>query len=431
MSKHIASKINDLLAGFYHPELKEIDLSLSRMYRFMDLLGNPHERIPRVIHVAGTNGKGSLIAYIKSILNAAGLSTHVYTSPHLVKFNERIVVKDKEIADEYLLPILEKCKEVARIQPVTFFEITTAAAFIAFSQTQADFTLLEVGMGGRLDATNIIKNPSLTAITPISFDHMEFLGDTLEKIASEKAGIIKAGAECISGLQCEEALSVIDRKCDELNAAKFFHSKQWFLDGNLYSEKRKDGLRMEIPLPSLNGGHQYQNAATAIACISRLREIHNLNISVEHIKTGIQSAIWKARMQDISNTKLATPLCGKAKLYLDGGHNQSAAKVIAENISHGSIAIVGMLKGKDANSFIKELAKKISMLIAVDIPNESKCYRKEELEEIAINLKINLNVKTANNIKSAVALASDNIKNADVIICGSLYLAGEVLNECQ
>jgi len=277
-----------------------------------------------VVHVAGTNGKGSTIAFVKSITEAAGLAVHVYTSPHLVRFNERIVVAGEVIGDEALADILEACEAANGGASITFFEVTTAAAFMAFAGTPADLVLIETGLGGRFDATNVIARPALTAITPISIDHTHFLGDTVAAIAGEKAGILKPGVECVVAAQTAEAAAVIAARASEIGAPLARHDQDWRLHGMTYADARG---AMDLPEPGLAGRHQVENAALAVACVRHLRAF---DFSAQDIVTGVRRASWPARLQRLIDGKLSELLPKNWQLWLDGGHNTAAAARLAE-----------------------------------------------------------------------------------------------------
>ncbi|MEQ1790441.1 MAG: Mur ligase family protein, partial [Rickettsiales bacterium] len=284
----MSADIERFLKQLQHPLLAGIDLSLDRMLRLLSMLRNPHKRLPPVIHVAGTNGKGSLIVYLQAIFEAAGYRVHRYTSPHLVHFSERILLQGKPIENAALEKLFRHLAPMLQQQQVTFFEAVTVAAFVAFSEKPADILLLETGLGGRLDATNVIDKPLLTAITPISMDHTEYLGETIAKIAAEKAGIIKRGVPCVVGRQgFSEVTDLIKEKADSLDAALFSLGQDWNVENHHYISNTRNILLT----PSLVGEHQYDNAATAVACIERLPQF---NISDEHIQIGLKNAVWPA-----------------------------------------------------------------------------------------------------------------------------------------
>lgn len=376
---------------------KPIDLGLERVLALLERLGNPHKKLPPVVHIAGTNGKGSTLAFLKSILEAAGYKVHRYTSPHLVAFNERIELAGKPITDEYLYTILERCREQTEGLNITFFEGTTVAALLAFAEMPADIVLLETGMGGRLDATNVIDSPRLTLLTPIAMDHMEFLGETLAAIAAEKAAIMKSGVPCITAPQTPEAMRVIEAEAERK------HSSLTIVDSGL---RRDDVL-------GLAGKHQYINAALAAACIPYLT---GFAITPEHIVTGLQNARWPARLQPIRYH-------GK-DLWLDGGHNPAGGRAIAEWAKDKApiTLICGMMGRKDIEGFLSPLAPYCAEVIAIPVPGEPDSAKPEEIAAAARKLDIPATV--AASAKEAAAQA-----NGTTLIAGSLYLAGSVLAE--
>ena len=416
------NEIERILQKLNHPGLNYIDLGLERVQAFLALLGSPHKKLPPVIHVAGTNGKGSLIANLHAIFEAAGYRVHRYISPHLVRFNERIVLAGKPISDDALLQVLERVYDVVKQQPVTFFEATTAAAFLAFSERPADIVLLETGMGGRLDATNVVDAPLLTAITPISLDHCNFLGTTLTAIAVEKAGIIKHGVPCVVGRQQDEASSVIAAQACDLQAPLYRMNHEWQLSGSLYQSPKRI---LELN-PSLTGGHQYDNAATAVACIDMLSPFI---FTDAQIQKGIESAVWPARLQRLTGW-YADLLPDGMELWLDGGHNPQGAQILAQWFESRGIkkihAICGMVKDKDAGGFLKILAPYIAQLYTVTIPDEPLCMPAEQLEMVAKHAGITAD--SMPSVEKALQTIAERAKTpAIVCICGSLYLAGKVL----
>lgn len=398
--------LDALLTQLNHPALPNIDLSLARMEALLAALGNPERRLPPVIHIAGTNGKGSTLAFLNAIYRAAGYSVHAYTSPHLVRFNERIQIQNTLIDDECLLKVLERVADVAALNPVTFFEATTAAAFLAFVEHRADVLLLEVGMGGRLDATNVVSNPLASVITPIGMDHMEYLGGTIAKIAAEKAGIIKAGIPCIIGKQSAEAEAVIAKCAAQLNAPLL-----------------KVDASLAIPQPSLAGAHQYDNARLAATVAKTLN--HHLAITDEHLKQGIRSAYWPARLQTLRHGPLVQAWQGQ--VVLDGGHNANAAQRLAEWIQQQSQPVtlmVGMMQRKDAGAFFAALAPHINHTICVTI-EEAGAYPAEELAAIAAANGIQ-HTTHETSLDAAVERLSPHTDGV-LLVTGSLYFAGQVL----
>lgn len=393
-----------------HP--KKIDLSLGRLERLLKALGNPEKKVPPIIHVAGTNGKGSTIAYMRGIFEAGGLKTHVYTSPHLVRFGERVRLAGKLISDEDLEALLIECEAANVGEPITFFEITTAAAFLAFSRTPADVLLLEVGLGGKLDATNVI-DPLVSVITPVSIDHVEFLGNSITEIAAEKAGIAKTERPVIIAPQTPDALTSILETAGAAEAIPLVAGYDWHLEGQTYRDWRGS---IDLPLPPLVGPHQIENAALAVAAV---RSQMLFKLSDEAIQKGIAQAQWPARMQDISAAARRT----EGSVWLDGGHNPAGAHTIASVLAAApapTVVIMGMLANKDAEGYLRAIRPEINRLIAVPVTGEA-AHSPEALAEIAANLGIE--ASTASSWRDALTgITSDRI-----LICGSLYLAGDVL----
>ena len=406
-----------------HP--KVIDLSLDRMERILAALGNPERRIPPVIHVAGTNGKGSTQAMIRAGLEAAGKRVHAYTSPHLAHFHERIRLAGELISETDLAATLEECEVANDGQPITFFEITTAAAFLAFSRIPADFTLLEVGLGGRLDATNVIDDPRLTIITPVSIDHTQFLGDTLPQIAGEKAGIIKRNVPCIVAPQAPEGRQVIEARAEALSAPLRIARQDW----DSYSEHGRlvyfdqNGL-MDLPLPNLPGPHQIVNAGTAIAA---LRE---LGFGEAEATAAVTRAEWPARMQRLTRGPLVEA-AGDCELWLDGGHNPAGGEAVAATLAamppRPTHLVCGMLNTKDVVGYMRPLAPHVRSLIAVPIPGAEATLPAEATEQAAIHA--GMVATTAPDTLDAVRRIALEEPGARILICGSLYLAGEILRD--
>src|SRR3984893_11079098 len=315
--------------GRLHPKL--IDLSLGRIERLLAALGNPQDRPPPVVHVAGTKGKGSTVATLRACLEAAGYRVHAYISPHLVRFNERIRLAGALIDDAALVSVLEEAERRNEGREITFFEITTAAAFLAFSRSPADILLLEVGLGGRLDTTNVVKLPAVTAITPVSLDHQAFLGDTIVAIAGEKAGILKPGVSAGVGPQPQEAEAVIDARAVEIGAPLSRWQSEWrcsAVDGGM--RFTGDHWQLDLPSPSLVGAHQIANAGTAIACLEQLRD---LVLPPEAVAKGLRQIEWPARLQRLTRGPLVEMMPPGWELWLDGGHNPSAGAVLAEFVA--------------------------------------------------------------------------------------------------
>ena len=415
-----------------HP--KRIDLSLGRIERLLAALGHPERRLPPVIHVAGTNGKGSTVAFMRAILEAAGQSVHVYTSPHLVRINERFRIGaaggGKLVADDELSAALAECESANCGQPITVFEIETAAAFLLFSRRPADVLLLEVGLGGRLDATNVVERPLAAAITRVSLDHRDFLGDTIAGIAAEKAGILKSGVPAAVASQVGDALTVIERQAARVKAPLTIAGEDWTATeerGRLVYQDN-DGL-LDLPAPRLYGRHQFENAGLAIAALRAA----GLKILAPAFESGMISVEWPARMQRLSGGRLAAKLPPESELWLDGGHNADGGRAIAaaladleERVSRPVVMMIGMLSSKDSEGFLRNFAGLARHVIAVSIKND-KAVPVADLAAVARGIGIPAIAR--DDIESALAAAADlGLAPAPrVIITGSLYLAGEVL----
>ena len=388
---------------------KAIDLSFRPPYlKLLEKFGNPHLSLPPVIHVAGTNGKGSIIAMLRSILEEAGYSVHAYTSPHLIRFNERIVLNGKPIEDAPLEALIDETLLHNDGQDITFFEITTAMAFAAFSRTPADICLLEVGLGGRLDCTNIIDKPAASVISAVGKDHMEYLGQTIKDIAAEKAGIIKAECPCIAGLQnYDEAYPVFEEIAHAKNAA--FHKVSPL--ENTYEQ-------------ILLGRHQRNNCAAALKTLEVIQSVFPVNDT--HIKEGLKKTRWSARLQPIDTIEL--DLTDEWQIFLDGGHNPDAAIALSAQIKDwGSDQpvhlICGMMKGKDSDGFLAPLTPLCESISFVDIPNEPLAQKAADLQALCQQGQI------YDSYRDALTDIKDNLKPGRILICGSLYLAGHVLKD--
>ncbi|KAE9632320.1 bifunctional folylpolyglutamate synthase/dihydrofolate synthase [Parasedimentitalea maritima] len=406
-----------------HPKL--MDLTLGRVWRLLEALDNPQEKLPPVIHLAGTNGKGSTQAMIRAGLEGGGKSVHAYTSPHLARFHERIRLAGELISEEHLTEILDECYEKNGGETITYFEITTVAGLLAFTRTPADYTLLEVGLGGRLDATNVIDKPELTVITPISFDHEQFLGDTLAKIAAEKAGIIKRGVPCVVGPQPEEVMDVIEATASRLGAPLIAHGQHWHVyeeHGRLVFQD-ENGL-LDLPMPALLGAHQVQNAGAALAAL------RHLGADEAACEAAMTDANWPARMQRLKSGPLVES-APQAEIWLDGGHNAAAglalAEVLAKLPKRPTHLICGMLNTKDVTGYMRPLADHADSLTAITIPGEANTLSAEDTAAAAV--KVGLTTATAEHAVAALAAIIANDPQARVLICGSLYLAGAILRE--
>ncbi|GAA6195065.1 folylpolyglutamate synthase/dihydrofolate synthase family protein [Pseudophaeobacter arcticus] len=406
-----------------HPKI--IDLTLDRVWRLLERLDNPQDKLPPVIHLAGTNGKGSTQAMIRAGLEGWGKSVHAYTSPHLARFHERIRLAGELITEQHLTEVLDECYATNGDESITYFEITTVAALLAFARTAADYTLLEVGLGGRLDATNVIAQPALTVITPISIDHEQFLGDTLTKIATEKAGIIKRGVPVVVGPQPDEALEVIEATAARLGAPLIASGQQWHVsqerDRLVFQDER--GL-LDLPMPTLLGAHQVQNAGAALAAL------RHLGADEAACEAAMTQARWPARMQRLTSGPLVAA-AGQAELWLDGGHNAAAGlaleQVLAGLPKRPTHLICGMLNTKDVSGYLAPLARQAQSLTGISIPDEVNTLPAEATQSAAQS--VGLQATTAANAAEALQAILQKAPDCRVLICGSLYLAGHILRE--
>ncbi|BDG75109.1 bifunctional folylpolyglutamate synthase/dihydrofolate synthase [Roseomonas fluvialis] len=404
-----------------HPKL--IDLSLGRMHRALAALGHPERRMPPVVHVAGTNGKGSTCAFLRAITEAAGMRAHVFTSPHLVHFHERVRLAGTLVSDADLTAALEEAEHANAGEPITVFEITTAAALLLFSRVPADVMVLEVGLGGRLDATNVVDRPVATAITSLSMDHMDFLGDTLGAIAGEKAGIIKHGVPCATGLHAPEARDVIERIAHDNAAPLLMRGRDWRCDivqgGLLFADARGS---IDLPPPGLPGPHQAENAGIAIAA---LRAWNPAWLTDTAIARGIAAAQWPARLQRLQGA-LAALLPPGFDLWLDGGHNAGAGVALAAHLDtwrdRPLHLVVGMKKGKASAEFLRPLIPYATTLTAVAEPGQHLAMSVEDIVDASGGV-----ARPGPTVAEALTRIARDGRPGRVLICGSLYLAGEVL----
>lgn len=416
-----------------HP--KKIDLSLGRVERLLEALGNPQKRLPPVIHVAGTNGKGSTVAFMRAILEAAGKSVHVYTSPHLVRFHERIRLGQKGggklVDDAELAAALSFCEKLNAGQPITFFEITTAAALKLFSEHPADYLLLEVGLGGRVDATNVVDKPAATVITPVSFDHPEFLGTTVAEIAGEKAGIIKSHVPAIIGQQVETAREVLLKQARKLGAPTTIAGEDFFAreeQGRLIFEDAH-GL-LDLPLPRLAGRHQHQNAANAVAAL----RVVEPDLPIAAIEAGLLAAEWPARLQNLNKGVITTLAPEGSEIWLDGAHNEDGARVLAQALADFEekaprplALICGSLATKDTAAFLRAFSGLAQEVLAVPVNGDHAGRTPREVAAIA-NAE-GIPAVACESLDSALRFlaARDWAAPPRILITGSLYLAGDVL----
>jgi len=419
----VGDRIDDIVARLHllYPQL--IDLSLDRLRRLLAKLGHPECQLPPVIHVAGTNGKGSTCAFLRAMAEAAGLSVHVYTSPHLVRFNERIRIAGDLVSDEVLADALETLERVNDGAPITVFEMITATALHLFAETPADLCVVEVGLGGRADATNVIDRPAACAITSISIDHREFLGDTLAAIAGEKAGIMKPGVPVVVGAQTEAALAVLSEAADRAGAPLLLRDRDWHLRpawrGFRYTDRNS---ALVLPMPSLPGAHQVDNAGIAVAAL----RASGFGVSDAAIATGIASATWPARLQRLDG-RLAAFVPPGWELWLDGGHNPGAGAALAEHLSgwtdRPTHLVVGMKRAKDTAAFLRPLLARAASVWAVAEPGQHLALSVESIVAASGGV-----ARPGPRVVDALGgIVGEDPGPARVLICGSLYLAGEVL----
>lgn len=440
-AKHSNQSLGQKLLSIYGlraSTLSSIDLGIRKPYRLLlERLGNPHQKLPPVIHVAGTNGKGSTIAFVQSILNGAGYSTHIYTSPHLISFNERIRLQGQSISDEKLEAYLDEALEMAQDLDITFFELTTAMAFKVFADHPADFILLETGLGGRLDCTNVIQKPVATVITRIGYDHIEFLGNQIDDIAFEKAGIMKKDVTCIIAKQeFDNLYAQFKQRAQEYGATLCCCGSEWDIkDGSFHSGNTQFSLN-DL---GLSGLYQRENAANAIACILSLKQSGIIDIDDTSIQSGLKKAHWSARLEKLDHGHLAGLLPQGWELWLDGGHNEMAGQALAAQINHWQSTdhkklhvICAMMNHKDAKSFFKPVIQDASSVQIIPINQEDAAYKPEQLADILKPLYDD--VKTAQSLESAIEIAvhdHNDQAGGRILICGSLYLAGQVLKNDQ
>ncbi|KMO12862.1 bifunctional folylpolyglutamate synthase/dihydrofolate synthase [Methylobacterium platani] len=427
-----------LMARFLALHPRTIDLSLGRIERLLAALGHPERRLPPVIHVAGTNGKGSTIATMRAILEAGGLAAHVYTSPHLVRFHERIrlgaVGGGRFVPEERLAEAFARCEAVNAGAPITVFEITTAAALLLFSEAPADVLLLEVGLGGRVDATNVIDRPACAVVTPIGRDHAEYLGDTVEAVAGEKAGIFKRGCPAVIAPQdYAQADAVLCARAEAVGAGPILVGNQ---DFSAHEERGRlvyqdeDGL-LDLPRPKLAGRHQIVNAGTAIAA---LRAAGFGDIGTDAFEAGLAAIEWPGRLQRLRQGRLAGLVPPGSELWLDGGHNIDGGRILSAAMADlqergdAPLVLVSALLGtKDAEGFLANFSGLARFLVAVPLPGQMAARPAEEVAEIAG--RVGLSAATAPSLEAALTSLRDRAweRPPRVLICGSLYLAGAVL----
>jgi dihydrofolate synthase/folylpolyglutamate synthase len=426
--------LGDVVARVSKLHPSKIDLTLDRMQRILARLDHPERRLPPVIHVAGTNGKGSTVAYLRAILEAAGLKVHVYTSPYLVRLNECVRLAGTLVSDEDLRDALLECERANGGEPITEFEMKTAAAFLLFAKVPADVLLLEVGLGGRLDSTNVVETPLTCVITPIGIDHVEFLGNSLIQIAGEKAGIIKRGVPVIAAEQLPEAQAVIEQRAKQMRSPLHVAGQDWHVGverGRLvYQDER--GL-LDLAAPRLFGRHQFDNAGLAIATLRTQTRFRIGNAAYER---GVTGAEWPARMQRLTSGKLVDQAPRDSEIWLDGGHNADGGRVAAaalgdleERVSRPLVLIVGMMGNKDAKGFLANFAGLTRHIIVVPIPETEAAMPPDVLADAvrALGMRVEAAANVAAALQSLTRLAYEIPPR--ILIAGSLYLAGYVLAE--
>jgi len=415
--KSKTEKLLDELVGL-HP--KYIDLSLNRVNKLLDKLGNPHHNLPKTIHIAGTNGKGSVQSFIRNIIVANGYSCDAYISPHLYKFNERIIINNKEISTKKLYETLKIVKKINNNNPITFFEITTAVGFLLFSKSKSDFLILETGLGGRLDATNILKNKICSIITPISFDHEEFLGKSIEKITKEKLGITKKSNYILISKQSNVVNKIIKNNIPK-NKTIFYYGKDYNINkilDNKYEFRFKD-KKLYIQKPKLNGNHQIENASVACACIYILKDL-GIKFKTKLINNSIKNTSWPGRLEKFKYKNKT--------IIFDGSHNIDGAKKLNIFLKESKIkplVVFGMLNNKKLNSFLKILKKQIKFILAVEIPNEKNSFKTNEIKKACLNQSIEC--KEIKDFKKIFNIIKKT-KDSKILITGSLYLVGKLRN---
>ncbi|MBO6519070.1 MAG: bifunctional folylpolyglutamate synthase/dihydrofolate synthase [Rhodospirillales bacterium] len=403
------------------------------MERILAALGHPENQLPPVVHVTGTNGKGSVLAFLRAMLEAAGLRVHVYTSPHLVHFHERIRLAGELISEDHLSAVLDECEAVNAGEEITYFEITTAAAFLAFSRTPADVVLLENGLGGRLDATNVVARPAATAITPVSMDHQQFLGNSLAEIATEKAGIIKPNVPCIVGPQHPDAMDVIVGHTEARGAPLL----EWGVNWRAHPDEAGRGMVFEhhgtsvaLPMPALPGAHQIVNAGHAAAIA---RTLDFVDVTDRHIETGLGNVDWPARLQRLKAGPILDALPDDWEVWLDGGHNPDAGETIARFAGaqwndRPLFLIAGMINSKHPSGYFRPLADVAESVRCVTIPGEDAAIPAGDLAALVAGAGLKAHVADS-ALAAATAIAAEAGKSARVLICGSLYFAGRILAE--
>ena len=410
-----------------HP--KQIDLSLERTLNLLNKIGNPQEKLPPTIHVAGTNGKGSTIAFLRSIFEENNYKVQVYTSPHLINFNERIRINSKLISNELLISLLEECEYYNKKNPITFFEITTVAAYLGFSRIESDILLLETGLGGRFDATNVIPTTICSVITPISMDHMSFLGNSIKTITKEKVGIFKKNIPAVISKQNKEAIKVIREESKKKKVKLFEYSKYWKISqiNKAFFHLKIGNEFLKIPVPNLFGNHQLYNSGTAMT-VAKIQEQFSLQDKLTF--QGIKKTFWPARMQKIESGKLKSIIGQDFEIWLDGGHNEHASDMLLDNIKkwkeENLFLIFGMLSNKEPREFLNKIIHYFRCIYVVPIVNHS-FFSTQQIKKIYKDKKDI--IKPSSSVVETLRALKRDYKKGKIIICGSLYLAGDILKE--
>ena len=434
----MSQKIDDLLAACMALHPRVIDLSLDRLYGLLTKLGNPHLRLPPVIHIAGTNGKGSTQAMTGAVLRAEGYRVDSYISPHLVRFNERIQLNGQSVSDIQLAEALTYCQKLNQQDQITFFEMTTACAFHIFAQNPADMLILETGLGGRLDATNVVPDPLLTVITPISMDHQSFLGDNITQIAAEKAGILKQNIPCVSAAQSTEVKNVLQKTADQLSAPLCYGGRDWQIQKNLtgqhlfqFAEKTR-----QFPTPALSGDHQIENAGLVMAALEIISP--RFPVSQAAIDQGMETVTWPARFQRLRSGPLCEGTHPEMAVWLDGGHNPAAGQVLAEALNAQAVdpkslyVVINMVDSKDAKGFLQPILPFIKSMAVWQYDSEHQQQSEQVFQEICAEADIDYQGSWSDwaAIKQSWPLWSSHSQAefpGHLLICGSLYLAGHIL----
>ncbi|MDJ0612030.1 MAG: folylpolyglutamate synthase/dihydrofolate synthase family protein [Rhizobiaceae bacterium] len=415
-----------------HP--KGFDLSLGRITGLLEKLGNPHERIPPAIHVAGTNGKGSTIAFCRAILESAGYTVHVHTSPHLVNWGERYRLAGNLVDDNTLADAIERAAKANAGTPITVFEIMSAVMFILFSEHDADYSLVEVGLGGRADATNIIENPAICAIAPIGLDHQAYLGETIREIAFEKAGIIKHSTPVVVGPQQDEARDVIGEVAEKLQAPISFALQDfdYYRDATGFVYQDEDGL-LDLPLPRLAGEHQLGNAALAISAIRK----SGIEVSDEAFAKAMKHVVWPGRLEKLPAGEITTEIGTGADIWIDGGHNPDAGRVIATELKRQMVGddqkllmICGMINTKEPLGFFKPFSEMNTELVSIPVMMSDAGIEPENLAALAE--EAGLQAQATDSLETAIEIARQKYESDPslrILFCGSIYMLGEVLEK--